>query len=209
LPDSARRLLEVVSVAGKPLPLALAGEAAEVAVGEPQATRATWTTLRSRRLIGRARRAGQDVIEPYHDRVRETVAGRLAPAVLRKHHGRQAEVLEAGGQADPETLAIHFHGAGNSVRAARYHALGGDQAAETLAFDHAARLYGLALELGAWPGAEAAALHAKRGDALANAGRGPESAETYLRAADGSDPARAMELRRRAAYQYCASGHTA
>ncbi len=209
LPGPVRRLLEVVAVAGKPLPLALAGAAARVAVGEPQAARAAWTTLRSSRLIGSARRAGQDVIEPYHDRVRETVAGHLAPAVLREHHARLAEVLEAEGQADPETLAIHFYGAGNPGRAAHYYALGGDQAAETLAFDHAARLYGQALELGAWPGAEAAALHAKRGDALANAGRGPESAETYLKAADGSDPARAMELRRRAAYQYCASGHTA
>ncbi len=207
LPDRARRLLEVVAVAGKPLPLALAGEAAELAT-EPQATRSAWTTLRSARLIGSARRAGQDVIEPYHDQIRETVAGRLAPARRRQHHHRLAQVLEAGGQADPETLAIHFHGADEPVRAARYYALGGDQAAEALAFDHAARLYGLALELGDWPGTAAVALHAKRGDALANTGRGPESAEAYLRAADGADPNQALDSRRRAAFQYCASGHT-
>jgi len=181
----------------------------ELPADESKAAQTAWTTLRSSRLIRSARRAGQDVIEPYHDRIRETVAGHLAPAVLRQHHGRLAQVLEAGGQAEPETLGIHFQGAGNPVRAARYYAMGGDQAAETLAFDHAARLYGLALDLGAWSGAEAAALHAKRGDALANAGRGPESAAAYLRAANGTDPGPAMELRRRAAYQYCASGHTA
>ncbi|HZW32860.1 MAG TPA: hypothetical protein VFF52_19250, partial [Isosphaeraceae bacterium] len=209
LPDPACRLLEVVAVAGKPLPLAQAGEAAELLADESQVARTAWTALRSSRLIRSARRDGQDVIEPYHDRVRETVTGHLAPAVLRQHHGRLARVLEAGGQAEPETLAMHFQGAENPVRAAHYYALGGDQAAETLAFDHAARLYGLALELGAWPGAEAAALHARRGEALANAGRGPESAEAYLRAVDGTDPARAIELRRRAAYQLCASGHTA
>ncbi len=207
LPGPACRLLEVVAVAGKPLPLALAGEAVAWSADESQATRTAWTTLRSSRLIRSTRRDGQDVIEPYHDRVRETVTGHLAPAALRGHHGRLADVLEASGQTDPETLAIHFQGAGNAVRAARYYALGGDQATETLAFDHAAQLYGLALDLGDWPGAEAAALHARRGDALANAGRGPESAVTYLRAADGTDPARAIDLRRRAAYRYCASGH--
>ena len=117
-------------------------------------------------------------------------------------------MLEAGGQADPETLAIHFHGADDPVRAARYYALGGDQAAETLAFDHAARLYGLALDLGYGQAQQRPRLHARRGDALANAGRGPESAEAYLRAADGADPNRALDVRRRAAFQYCASGHT-
>jgi hypothetical protein len=207
LPGPAGRLLEVVAVAGKPLPLALAGEAVEFSADNSQAPRTAWTILRSSRLIRSARRDGQDVIEPYHDRIRETVRGHLAPAVLCQHHGRLAEVLEVRGQADPETLAIHFHGAGNPARAARYYALGGDQAAETLAFDHAARLYGLALDLGTWPVAEAAAMHARRGDALANAGRGPEAAVTYLRAAEGADPARTIELRRRAAYQYCASGH--
>jgi serine/threonine protein kinase len=209
LADAARRLMEVVSVAGRPLPLALAGEAAELEAAKPPTTRDAWTALRSGRLIGSARRAGQDVIEPYHDRIRETVVAHLAPDVLRQHHRRLAQVLEATGQADPEALAIHFHGAEEPVRAARYYALGGDQAAEGLAFDHAARLYGLALELGAWPAVEAAALHAKRADALANAGRGPESAEAYLRAAHGPDPARALELRRRAAFQYCSSGRTA
>jgi hypothetical protein len=209
LPGPARPLMEVVAVAGKPVPLALAAEAAELAAAESQATHTAWITLRSGRLIGSSRRAGQDWIEPYHDQVRETVTGRLAPAVLRQHHRRLAQLLEAGRQADPETLARHFHGADEPVRAARYYGLGGDQAAGALAFDHAARLYGLALELGAWPDTEAAALHAKRGEALANAGRGPESAEAYLRAASGVDPNRALDLRRRAAFQYCASGHIA
>ncbi len=208
LPEPAYRLLEVVAVAGKPLPLAQAGEAAELAADGSHLARTAWTTLRSSRLIRSARHAGQDLIEPYHDRIRETVAGRLAPAALREHHGRLALVLESGGRADPETLAIHFQGADNPLRAAHYYALGGDQAAETLAFDHAARLYGLALDLGSWMGAEATALHARRADAQANAGRGPESATSYLKASDGADPARAIELRRRAAYQLCASGYT-
>ena len=207
LPGPACRLLAVVAVSGKPLPLAQAWAAAELPAGESQMARTAWMTFRSSRLIRSARRAGQDLIEAYHDRIRETVAGHLAPAVRREHHVRLAQVLESGAQTDPETLAIHFQGAENPSRAAHYYAIGGDQAAETLAFDHAARLYGLALDLGSWPGTEAADLHARRGDALANAGRGPDSAAAYLTAANGTDAARAIELRRRAAYQFCASGH--
>ena len=209
LPAPACRLLEVVAVAGKPLPLAQAGEAAGLPADESHAARTAWTILRSSRLIRSARSAGQDLIEPFHDRIRETVSCHLSPAALRDHHGKLAHVLESGGQADPETLAIHFQGAEDPLRAARYYAKGGDQAAETLAFDHAARLYGLALDLGSWTTPEASDLHARHGDALASAGRGPESAASYLKSAVPADPARSIELRRRAAYQYCASGHTA
>ncbi len=164
LPAPACRLLEVVAVAGKPLPLAQAGEAAGLPADGSHAVRTAWTTLRSSRLIRSTRSAGHDLIEPFHDRIRETVTGRLLPAALKEHHGKLAHVLETRGEADPETLAIHFQGAEDPVRAARYYAKGGDQAAGTLAFDHAARLYRLALDLGLWTAAEAAALHARRGE---------------------------------------------
>ena len=49
--------------------------------------------------------------------------------------------------ADPETLAIHFHGAGDDANARRYARLAASEAMETLAFDRAARLYQFALDL--------------------------------------------------------------
>jgi len=117
-------------------------------------------------------------------------------------------VLEAGGGADPEVLAVHLHAAGELERAREYAAQAARAAADALAFDRAARLYRFALEL------VPAGSEARRGlvialaTALANAGRGAESAAQYLAAADAAEgPREALQFRRCAAEQYLMSGH--
>src|SRR5205814_5092344 len=77
------------------------------------------------------------------------------------------------------------------------------QAAETLAFDRAARLYRLSLEYRP----EARELRIKLGDALANAGRGAEAARAYLSAREGASAVESRILQRRAAEQFLFSGH--
>jgi tetratricopeptide (TPR) repeat protein len=198
LPEEARRLLEVVAVAGRPLPRESAWRAATVPEGD-----AALAHLRSGRLV----RARGDEIDAYHDRIREAVLVHLGPPGLADCHRRLAEALEAEGGADPEVLAVHFHGSGLSEPAGRYYAAAADQATEILAFDHAARLYRLALQQGRPTGPDEQSLRARLGDALANAGRGAEAAREYLLAAAGASKAKVLDLQRRAAQQLLLSGH--
>ena len=81
------------------------------------------------------------------------------------------------------------------------------RAADALAFDRAAELYRLTLELHAGGADELRLLRRQLGDALANAGRGPEAAHAYLSALDGASAAEAIDLRRLAAQELLRSGH--
>jgi hypothetical protein len=203
LPEAAYRLLEVVAVAGQPLKQADAYRAARLEPSE----RAAMKVLRSDHLVRSAGLGEGDEVETYHDRIRETVVGRLPPDGLKDCHGRLAVALEASSGADPEALATHLQAAGEQVRAGHYFAVAADRAAVALAFDRAARLYRLALELQTTDAEANRKLRTRLGDALANAGRGPEAAREYLTAATGAPAAEALELRRRAAMQSLISGH--
>ncbi|HLA84578.1 MAG: hypothetical protein A2V98_20380 [Planctomycetes bacterium RBG_16_64_12] len=61
---------------------------------------------------------------------------------------------------------------------------GSDRAAEAIAFYRAAELYRFVLDLQTGAIGDEAALRAKLGDALSNAGRGAEAATHFLAAAD-------------------------
>src|SRR4030095_5701735 len=118
--------------------------------------------------------------------IRQTVAGQLSAATLQHHHERLALVLEESSGADPETLALHFQGAGRPERAAIYAIAAADRAAAALAFDRAAQLYRLALDLKGPNAPETREIHARLGDALAAAGRGHAAAGAYLLASTGA-----------------------
>jgi serine/threonine protein kinase len=203
LPEEARQLLEVLAVAGRPLAQASVCQAAQLGADE----RPLLTLLRAGHLVRGTGAGDDDAIETFHDRIRETVVGHLPRPTLQTHHGRLARTLEARGHPDPETLAVHFRGAEEPARAGHYYALAAAQAAGALAFDRAANLYRLSLDLRPVQGAEERDLRTKLGDALANAGRSADAAHEYLAATGGASAGQALELHRRAAMHSLMSGH--
>jgi eukaryotic-like serine/threonine-protein kinase len=202
LEQNERRVVELVAVAGRPVPL---GVAAQTLAHELDEVLRSTVRLQAERLVRVTTAGSQQFVEPFHDRVRETVTSRLEPAARRTWHGRLALALELSGRAELETLALHWAEAGEHERAAGYAARAGEQAAAALAFDHAARLFRRALELG--QGDDEQALRLKLAEALYNAGRGSEAAEAYLRAASKASSQQALELGQHAAQCYLYAGY--
>jgi eukaryotic-like serine/threonine-protein kinase len=196
LPERARRLLHVLALHGRPLPREVALLAAELPPDDGAVAQ-----LRVNNLA--RTRGGEELVETYHDRIRETVMALVGEEAARRCHAKLAAALEAFGSADAESLADHHHGAGDLERAGHWFDVAAAQAVEMLAFDRAARLYRMALEL--LPAARG--LRVKLGDALVNAGRGAEAARAYLSAREGASAVEQRILTRRAAEQFLFSGH--
>lgn len=201
LPLEARRLIEVLSVAGKPHHLAVVRSIVELGTREQDLL----AVLRKGHLIRTRGKHEQETIELYHDRIRETVIATLSEAELKAHHNSLALALESAAYPDAEALMVHFQGAGNNEAAAKYAVIAADNAADALAFDHAANLYRLAIQLK--PQFGEGALLVKLGNALTNAGRGAEASKAYLLAAAHTQGNEAIELLRRAAEQLLRSGY--
>lgn len=203
LTPNARAVLEIVSIAGRPLRNMYWREALQPSERDPQAM----ALLRHERLIRSTGVAADDEVETYHDRIRAAVTSRLTSEERRDRHRRLGDALEREGGADPETVANHFAQGGVPERASSHYELAARGAARALAFDRAAKLFELALD--SHQGND----HAKRdlftalGEARANAGRGRQAAESYERAAAlAESPGERFDLLRLAASQYCVSG---
>lgn len=203
LAEVPRRLLEVVAVAGKPVDVTVAGAAAEVRSGLGAAIE----SLHASRLIRRAVSDEGDEVETYHDRIREVVVECLDAELLRSHHRRLAEALEAAGEADAETLAAHFAAHGDRARARAYVLAAAEQAELALAFEHAARLLRSALDLDEPFGPERYRLQVRLGRALASAGHSREAAEALIGAVEVSGTFDPFQVQRDAAEQLLVGGH--
>ncbi len=203
LSEPVRRLLDVVAVSGVPIELGVSYRAADV----ERDGESILATLRAAHLVRMRSTLGRQEIEAYHDRIRDAVTARLSTEALKDCHHRLVLALLATGRADPEMLATHYLGAGDAESAAEYAASAATKASEALAFDRAAHLYRFALDLRSGTPVERAELEVRRGDSLANAGRGADAAQAYLLAAKDAGPAEAIDLHRRAAQQLLISGH--
>ncbi len=203
LSSEARRVLELVVVAGTPVRPTTLASAAKC---EPAEFFRALCSLRAGRFVQPYKTTDEDAIGPYHDRVREALLGALDDAKIREHHLALAEALEASELETPERLAHHWACAGQDARAV-VHAIKAAEAAQAaLAFDHAADFYRSALETSIKLGDPTRELCVHLGDALAQAGRGAEAAAVYLQAAQESSEQTAVLLRRRATEQFFRSG---
>lgn len=202
LPSAAQRLLEVVAVAGHPLPRAVARDTAELhgMIGaEPQAL----ALLRSSRLLRIRSQAHDLMLEPYHDRIRYTITTSLEASAKKALHGHLATALMRSGRASAEQMGYHFDEAGCPDQAIPYLITAAEQATAALAFDRAANLYQRVLALRG----DDAAMRLKLAAALGNAHRGIDAALQYLRVAAGSTSEQKRHCQLHAAVHYLSCGH--
>jgi tetratricopeptide (TPR) repeat protein len=195
----ARDVLSLLSLTPEALPQPVLATAAGMTV---EASIYAIAELRTLRLI----RVSDAGAQPYHDLVRRAVIAHLHSDEARLRHGKLAAALEKHGAGQPETLAIHLMGSGQSDRALGPVLSAADQATRALAFDRAARLQALALELLPEGDPRRRDLLVARGQSLANGGRSADAARAFLGAAELAGDG-ALELRRYAAELYLTSGH--
>jgi len=203
LPDRARRLLDVVSVAGRPIREATARHAAQLVDNDAGEI----ALLKQRHLIRTRGGHGRDRLEPYHDRIGSLVVADLNGAQTHSIHRNLAVALALEEKPDIEALADHYAAAGELERAAKHWIAVGRQAQRALAFDHAASLFERAIATQALPENDRFAALAAHADVLADAGRGAEAATAYIKAAESADAGASLDFRRMAAEQLLRSGH--
>ncbi len=202
LPASVRHLLNTIAVAGRPISQELAAQV----TGLEKSDYRPLAILRHRHMVRTQGPRATDLVEIYHDRIREHVVAALSASDLQDCHRQLARHLEVSQNTDAEWLAVHLEGSGQLDRAVDYYRQAAEHAAQTLAFDRAAALYRHVIELKP-PARGEVGLRVALGECLRNAGRGAEAAEVFLVAAEGADSATRLECQRQAAEQLLISGH--
>ena len=207
LPSASQRLLEVIAVAGDPLPQRSLAAATGIAFGSEEWERGI-STLVDERLITRRGRQGTDVVEVYHDRIGETVTGALDEETLRRVHRQLARAVEQSDRERTDMLARYWLSAQDPERAKRYACDAACEAQSKLAFDRAAELYETALALEPDDEAKANLLRAL-GDCRASDGHASLAATAYQRAAALCDTIHSTQLYQLAAEQLLRGGQIA
>jgi hypothetical protein len=203
LSPTVQQFLEIVAVAGQPIPVSVARRAAGVDIEDYPIL----ANLAVDRLVRMRETRGPREIELYHDRIRETIMAAMCSETRRERHRTLAVTLEADGGFDPAILARQFQEAGDWEAAARHMFAAAEQASRVLAFDRAAQSYRLALDHGCWRGEALVQVRCKLATALVQAERGTEAAHVYLDASREAEASVAIELKRLAAEQLLRSAH--
>ncbi len=200
LDEETRLVLDLVAFAGRPIDQ----ETLLLATGAA-ATKRSIHLLRRSSLIREIGLAPDDLLEAWHDRVREAVVGRAEPERATRLHGSLARALEQQGAA-AEELSEHHHGAGDLARAADFAIVAAEEAGRQLAFGRAAGLLQKALGWGDFAAARRRELVERRAEHLHNGGHCSAAAREFSSAAQGAAPAQVHALRARAADAWLSAG---
>ncbi|HEY8548910.1 MAG TPA: protein kinase [Vicinamibacterales bacterium] len=202
LEPGSRRLLDAVAIAGKPVEIDLALDVAQLGPGD----RLLAWSLCSSSLLRMTAHDGRQLIETYHDRLREFAIDDMGPDEARAWHRRLAGAILASRAPDLRAVVGHLLAAGEGRRAASFAVPAAQEAAHDLAFDQAVEMYDVALAHG--PDARDSTLLERRADMLAHAGRRAEAAVAYEAAAASTGRPRDARaaLRVQAAEQFFQGG---
>lgn len=202
MPEDARRLLEVIAVAGQPIARTLAKQAAELDEQEQNA----FALLRANRMIRISGTSQREIVETYHDRIRETIVAKLNAEKLKDYHYQLAINLATTGQVDSECLSNHFYKAGKNEQAFKYAVDAAEKAYVALAFEHAASLYQFALDLQTKEDSQTHNLQLKLAESIANIGQSYKAAKAYLVAAKTAKGVEVLKLHQSAAEEFLRGG---
>jgi predicted ATPase len=120
----ARRLLQLVAVAGRPLALAVARLALGLGKGLEKGSEGDFldsvALLRGAHLLTPGAVDREEELELSHDRLRVLLLASLSAEDLRQNNEHLALAMESSGQAEAETLSVHFKAIAEVERAAHY-----------------------------------------------------------------------------------------
>jgi tetratricopeptide (TPR) repeat protein len=201
LSEAARTLLNVLAVAGRPLPLRLA---LQLSAAESR-TRATVHELSGLGLIRSRISEGERLLAVYHDRLREALLASIGAADRSALERQLLEALTADASADPAWLHALALSCGAREAALSHGVVAAERAFSSLAFERAAELYRACLAL--TPGAAGdLALWRRLALCLAHCGRGRQAAAAYRAAAALAEGRERLQLERSAASHLLRSG---
>jgi eukaryotic-like serine/threonine-protein kinase len=199
LEPEARGLVQVVAVAGQPIPMQVA---VELSGADPRAL----GVARASGLVRSVAVRGDAFIDTAHDRVREAVHAAISTEVRVDLHRRLAASLAAVADVDPEMVLDHQLAAGEREAALSFAIRAAANASASLAFDRAVRLQRVALGVAPDDETVVQPLRIALATALANAGRSGEAGEAFLDAALHQSDDEALDLQRKGAEQLLIAG---
>lgn len=144
LPEAARRVVEVLALAGEPLPESVLARAASMSSARIDRL---LITLRQARLIRTSRVEHERWLDFFHQKLREAVVQRIPAEQAAHWHRNLATALSARDDAPDAMCGRHWRLAGDHERAAKYFLKAAKTAAALFAMGSATALYSEVLEL--------------------------------------------------------------